>query len=507
MTPTDVTISPAGTTLLYSAEVTTMARMARTQRPLDPSTGPVAAFAADLRKLRAEAGDPKYLQMARRSGRSRTALAEAAGGDHLPTWETVHAFVTACGADPTDWLPRWEKVKDQLRETAVVMAAGPAAPAPPGPPGSSDDAQLPALPSPAATAAGDHSHSTLRPRPRLNQVLGARLGRPPRVITVLFTGLGLVALGTVLPVPTSPTARELQTVVLPAGSGTVVAFSPFGYFAAGSLVTGGPGPRAVVRDGNAGRGLRTINTADDRLTVLTTDPLNRNIMATGGTVGVVRFWDTSTGRPTNSIRVQPAGPPLTLAYNGRRRGILAAGGATGIVTVWDSKNDQIWKLPTALGDVTALAFDPFNEPFLAVGGRAGAELWDIDSRKRLHAFQQVAGTVTALAFEPLTRNTLAIATTEGPAGIWDSSNGASVRPLGDSVGVTTLDFNPMIRNSLAGGDARGRVRIWDTSNGLIIHPLATSGRRITGLDYAMNGETLAVAGDDSVVRLYAIQDW
>jgi hypothetical protein len=50
----------------------------------------------------------------------------------------------------------------------------------------------------------------------------------------------------------------------------------------------------------------------------------------------------------------------------------------------------------------------------------------------------------------------------------------------------------MLRNSLAAGDTRGRVRIWDTSNGLIIHRLATGGRRITGLDYAVNGETLAV---------------
>lgn len=74
----------------------------------------MAEFARQLRELRNQVGSPKYLQMARKSGRSRTALAEVAGGDHLPTWETVAAFVQACGADPAEWVGRWESVRDAL---------------------------------------------------------------------------------------------------------------------------------------------------------------------------------------------------------------------------------------------------------------------------------------------------------------------------------------------------------------------------------------------------------
>jgi hypothetical protein len=51
--------------------------------------------------------------MARRVGDiSRTALAEAAGGDHLPTWRTVEKFVLACGGDPNDWRQAWEELRD-----------------------------------------------------------------------------------------------------------------------------------------------------------------------------------------------------------------------------------------------------------------------------------------------------------------------------------------------------------------------------------------------------------
>ncbi|MFB8276940.1 hypothetical protein [Nocardia colli] len=88
--------------------------MARPDRLLDPSNNPIHAFAAELRQLRAEAGNPKYLQMQRMSGRSRTALSEAAGGDHVPTWETTEAFVRACRGDVGAWLLKWESVQDQL---------------------------------------------------------------------------------------------------------------------------------------------------------------------------------------------------------------------------------------------------------------------------------------------------------------------------------------------------------------------------------------------------------
>jgi hypothetical protein len=99
--------SPA--TTVYCARrrpIGTLSSMSRTERPLDPSSGPAAAFASQLRALRVAAGSPKYLQMARRTGRSRTALAEAAGGDHVPRWETVEAYVRACGGDPAEWTAR-----------------------------------------------------------------------------------------------------------------------------------------------------------------------------------------------------------------------------------------------------------------------------------------------------------------------------------------------------------------------------------------------------------------
>lgn len=102
---------------------------------MDPTAGPLAAFAASLRELRGQAGNPTYADLARRTGVSASALSEAARGQKLPTWPIVEAYVRGCGADPDDWKHRWAAVN------GVDVPATPAAD--PGP--QNEDAVLPAV--------------------------------------------------------------------------------------------------------------------------------------------------------------------------------------------------------------------------------------------------------------------------------------------------------------------------------------------------------------------------
>ncbi|WP_439658594.1 nSTAND1 domain-containing NTPase [Lentzea sp. HUAS TT2] len=81
--------------------------MPRPERPVDPADGPIAAFAADLRKLRAEAGGPGYRELAVRAGYSAAALANAANGRRLPSLAVTLAFVRACDGDCVEWEQRW----------------------------------------------------------------------------------------------------------------------------------------------------------------------------------------------------------------------------------------------------------------------------------------------------------------------------------------------------------------------------------------------------------------
>ncbi|WP_433348827.1 helix-turn-helix domain-containing protein [Micromonospora sp. CA-111912] len=94
--------------------------MARQERPVDPTAGPVQALAYELRKLRAEAGNPTYRQLARSAGYGATTLSEAAGGARLPTLEVLLAYVGACGGDPDEWRRRWHETAERVRPAEPV---------------------------------------------------------------------------------------------------------------------------------------------------------------------------------------------------------------------------------------------------------------------------------------------------------------------------------------------------------------------------------------------------
>jgi hypothetical protein len=93
--------------------------MGRPQRPIDPADGPVAEFAAGLRRLRADGGNPSYRVMARRSNYSVTTLSDAAGGRQLPTLAVTLAFVKACGGDPAEWASKWHGAASGRPEPAI----------------------------------------------------------------------------------------------------------------------------------------------------------------------------------------------------------------------------------------------------------------------------------------------------------------------------------------------------------------------------------------------------
>ncbi|MFI5916824.1 tetratricopeptide repeat protein [Dactylosporangium sp. NPDC051541] len=93
--------------------------MPRPERALFPDLSPLHAFAADLRALRVRARNPTYQAMARHTGRSRTALSEAAGGDVIPTWDTVIAYVSFCGEDPNRYRQAWEQLREHREQDSL----------------------------------------------------------------------------------------------------------------------------------------------------------------------------------------------------------------------------------------------------------------------------------------------------------------------------------------------------------------------------------------------------
>jgi WD40 repeat protein len=86
----------------------------RPERPLDAGDGILLRFAADLRRLRREAGNPTLKELGRQAHYAASTLSEAAGGRSLPSLAVTVAFVQACGGDVDAWEQRWRDVAAEL---------------------------------------------------------------------------------------------------------------------------------------------------------------------------------------------------------------------------------------------------------------------------------------------------------------------------------------------------------------------------------------------------------
>jgi Helix-turn-helix domain len=88
-------------------------------------TDNIAAFARDLRVLRAKAG-LDYPDMAEKSHYTMRTLASAAGGLRLPTLPVLIAYVNACGGDVAEWEERWDRLMKSGKKGSIALpAAGP----------------------------------------------------------------------------------------------------------------------------------------------------------------------------------------------------------------------------------------------------------------------------------------------------------------------------------------------------------------------------------------------
>jgi hypothetical protein len=118
--------------------------MARPEKPVDATGGVAAAFANDLRRLRAQAGNPTYRDMARSALYSPSVLSSAASGTRLPTLQVTLGFVAACGGDREEWRRRWMQAAKVIESDAPMRGRYRSSPADEGMP---RPAQLPPHPS------------------------------------------------------------------------------------------------------------------------------------------------------------------------------------------------------------------------------------------------------------------------------------------------------------------------------------------------------------------------
>lgn len=271
----------------------------------------------------------------------------------------------------------------------------------------------------------------------------------------------------------------------------------------------------------------------DRITRLVFNPINPNILATGGRDTSIRLWDVESWLPSDNLTVQqskPGGQMHTAPLTGHRDYItslifspdgktLASGSRDTTIRLWN------WQGTPSLAETffqhESEIFSPTYTPdgknvvFAACSQEAengedcqSSEVWLLDATTGKVSGQSLEGganLLTDIAIDPAGK-LLAAAGWEGKIYLWDlATRQMAGEPLsGHTDFVTGLSFSPDgTRLASAGRD--GQVLVWDIAERkLAMAPLTGHSERITSLDFSPDGKLLATGSRDQDVILWQI---
>lgn len=255
-------------------------------------------------------------------------------------------------------------------------------------------------------------------------------------------------------------------------------------------------------------------------------------LAAGDDTGSVRLWAAGSGKllatvtahngPVNSLALVSS-PEIT------RGGRLITAGQDDMVKVWaisaeGAINDQPQlTLRGHSGDISAVALSPASTTadLLATASHDGiARLWDLrESGREVITLTGHIGWLNDLAFNAQ-GNRLATAGEDGTVSVWDVASGRELLRLASAEGlngpVKSVAFGPATSaedERLAALTGDGTVLAWSLQPGqngdLSVQPLFRLAPSVGGqpshLAFDPSGRALITAGDDGVVRFYALE--
>jgi WD40 repeat protein len=211
-----------------------------------------------------------------------------------------------------------------------------------------------------------------------------------------------------------------------------------------------------VREVASGDVLARLRGHGDKVTCLAFSP-DGSILASGSADNTVKLWNTTTGKERLTFRGH-GNWVYAVAFSPDGRNV-ASGGYDRTIIVWDPRNGDPWTtLRGHRAAVRTLAIAPDGKTLASAGSDHTITLWDLPTGGARTTLQGHKATVRALAFSP-DGKVLASTDESGTLGTWDVASGK--------------------RQALRAGEAEGQA-----------------------LAFSPSGMRLAVAGADTVVRLW-----
>jgi WD40 repeat protein len=245
----------------------------------------------------------------------------------------------------------------------------------------------------------------------------------------------------------------------------------------------------------------------------------RPLVATGGSDGSVRIWDTSTGKTVGPVLTH-TGAVRCLAWS--RDGKLLAVGtgdgwqaygagvrSKGEARVWDLGTGQARTPPLKhSGTVWAVALSPDNTLLLTGCHDAHARLWPLDGTAPRAALKHVAS-VSGVAFLG-EGDRFVTATCSSHWEGWQRAaelrtwKTAGATPLGEAVKLTNVRSLAVLGDGRAvvGGN-NSEIQFWDLTTGEVIGKPKHTGSPVLSLGASRDGSVMLTGGADFRVRAFA----
>ena len=219
-----------------------------------------------------------------------------------------------------------------------------------------------------------------------------------------------------------------------------------------------------------------------------------SFFVTGGRDGIVRRWETRTGRPAGTFNHGAGIRDLAISPDGKLLA-TAAGEATRVWSVADRR--LVRALPQSF-PVTGVSFDPDGGALLTIA--RDVRVFDVATWEPRALLDQ-RGDILVAEFSP-SGALVATGGRDDTGMIWDWRAGTSRPPLvGHGSDVMDLAWSPR-SDLVATSSSDNSVRVWRADTGNLTTVLAAHANQVNGVAFSSDGNTIATSSIDGTGHLW-----